>query len=614
LNRELKISLVILLLGSLLIAAYWWMPVAEIEEAKPDSAMPKERILLPQNTTSTAAIPEVQSYLAEIRELMKAGNAILPLQANELDAGGKQAQAILLKDADFLKDTRRGEQLLRNDMMRVVPAIISSLDANTKRACSSATCYQAEKYNFVTNATTRAIANIDSGEVLSVQTYPNMQPDISLRLTHIAQAIALNAPEVKKELGINLSKKDMSMANVRGALQESPCENSAHLCVAPTFADHQKEQALWAVIDLTELRLVAAKWAGLGKTTTPACISERSLQNRHIMENFCRQNTVLERDGWRLSYRLTGSDGLEVIDASYQGRPVLASAKIVDWHVSYQQKVGEQGAPEGETYIAGRRVETVKNDDGNYLFGYNDAMGCPMFSTSVVLPFNAPQIKRLKTDDGFELTQDYRNPKWPMACNYRYENRFEFYDDGSFRVVGVNIGRGCGDKALYRPVMRIDMAISDQESFYSQSDGVWRQWAHEQSERVEKSNTQRYKITVKSTPEEGYYLEPNHGQFDDDSRGDNATLFASVFKANEGEQDLLTLGSCCNLKEDGVEGFMDGEDLDGSNIVLWYVPRIQNDARAGHEYCWADTIIGESGSLEVKVWPCVVGPKFVPIK
>ncbi len=36
-----------------------------------------------------------------------------------------------------------------------------------------------------------------------------------------------------------------------------------------------------------------------------------------------------------------------------------------------------------------------------------------------------------------------------MACNYRYENRFEFYFDGSFRVVGVNKGRGCGDQSQY---------------------------------------------------------------------------------------------------------------------------------------------------------------------
>jgi len=46
--------------------------------------------------------------------------------------------------------------------------------------------------------------------------------------------------------------------------------------------------------------------------------------------------------------------------------------------------------------------------------------------------------------------------------------------------------------------------------------------------------------------------------------------------------------------------------------VIWYVPRIKNDAREGHEYCWADTVL-ENGNLVVKVYPCIVGAKFVPI-
>ena len=502
-------------------------------------------------------------------------------------------------------------------MMRVLPVIVSSLDEKTSKECEDTTCYQAEKYNFVTNATTRAIVDVEHNKVLSVEYYPNMQPDISLRLTHIAQAIALHAPEVKKELGTIPSQKDISMANVRGSLKESPCENTMHLCVAPTFADHKKEQALWAVVDLTELKLAAAKWAGLGKTTTPACISERSLQNRYIMKNFCQKNSTIEKNGWKIIYRLTGSDGLEIRDVTFNGEKVLTSAKIVDWHVSYQQKGGEKLDTTTETYIEGRRIEYLRGEDGNYLFGYNDAMGCPMFSTSVVLPFNGPQVRQLKDQDGFMLTQDYRNPKWPMACNYRYENRFEFYDDGSFRVVGVNKGRGCGDNAIYRPVMRIDMAVDDKENFYSY-DGEWKLWEKESSMFVGRgvlspTNSYPYKIVSSTKANHGYYIEPNHGQFKDESRGDNATLFATQFKVKEGDKDLLTLGSCCDLKVDGIEQYLNDENLKEQNIVLWYVPRIRNDARVGQEYCWADTVIGTDGNLEVKVWPCTVGPKFVPI-
>ena len=646
-SREIKLSIIILMIGIVVLVSYWFFPAQSSDlskQIKPYS-ITTEQIILPQYEKSIyQAIPEVQSYLSDIRAMIKKGQAVLPLPNSELDSQAKEAQRILLQNANFLQDTRQGKFFMHNDMMRILPAIVSSLNEKAQKTCQKHSCYQAEKYNFVTNTTTRAIVDIEALKVLSIERYPGMQPDISLRLTYIAQAIALHAPEVKKELGFTPAKKDITMANVRGTMKESPCENTDHLCVAPTFSDHKKEQALWAVVDLTELKLAAAKWAGLGKTTTPACISERSLQNRYIMKNFCQKNSVLKKSEWKITYRLTGSDGLEIRDVFFKGTPVITSAKIVDWHVSYQQKGGEKLDTSTETFIEGRRVEFVRGEDGNYLFGYNDAMGCPLFSTSVVLAFNGPQVRALKHGDGFMLTQDFRNPKWPMACNYRYENRFEFYNDGSFRVVGVNKGRGCGDNAIYRPVMRIDMALGDKENFYSH-DGAWRLWEKEGSELVLRQaqepvnakgtvsesakravtesspslsrdvETQYpYKIVSAINKKSGYYIEPNYGQFGDNSRGDHATLFATKFKENEGDKDLLTLGSCCDLKSDGIEGYIkESENIQDSHIVLWYVPRIRNDARPGHEYCWADTIIGDDGNLKVEVWPCTVGPKFIPI-
>jgi hypothetical protein len=609
-TKETKISLGIFIVGAIVLTFYWFAPQSAIvQDIRRDKPPITEQIILPQyERTIYQDIPEVKSYLLDLKRLVKEGKSVLPLEKSELDNNAQKSQTLLLQDKSFLADTKDGNISLHNDMMRILPALVSSLDDKTAKLCARTTCYQAEKYNFITNTTTRAIVDIEALKIIDIQRYPNMQPDISLRLTHIAQAIALHAPDVAKELGFIPRKKDITMANVRGTMKESPCENTDHLCVAPTFTDHANAKALWAVVDLTELKLAAAKWAGLGKTTTPACISERSLQNRYIMKNFCEKDSYLEKDGWKIRYRLTGSDGLEIRDASFKGTPVFTSVKIVDWHVSYQEKGGENLDTSTETYIAGRRVEYVRGEGGDYLFGYNDAMGCPMFSTSVVLPYNGPQVKPLKTDDGFMLTQDYRNPKWPMACNYRYENRFEFYKNGAFRVVGVNKGRGCGDHAIYRPVMRIDMALDTNESFYA-DDTLWKT---ETMQRVDINSS--YKIVSSFDKNKGYTIEPNHGQFSDKSRGDNATLFVTKFHENEGDKDLLTLGSCCDLKNDGVERYLDNhENIEATNIVLWYVPRIKNDTVSGQEYCWADTVIGDDGNLVVKVWPCTVGPKFNPI-
>ena len=619
-TTEVKISLGILVAGIVGLAVYWFLPQHSASQpVSTAQTVASEEIILPQYDPATYRnVPEVQVYLSDLKKSIVKREGFLPLDSSELDAGGKKAQALLLQDADFLKDTRSGGKQMHNDMMRIVPAPVASLDKSAQAVCQSHACYQAEKYNFVTNATTRAIVDTEAGKVLSVDYFPNTQPDISYRLKKVADAIALNAPEVKEELGRLPSRKDITMANVRGSMKESPCENTAHLCVAPTFADHEKKRALWAVIDLTQLRLAAAKWAGLGKTTTPACISERSLENRYIMEKYCQKDTILERGGWKITYHLTPSDGLEIRDVQFHGKPVLHSAKIVDWHVAYQQESGGESLDTStETYIGGRRVEYVRGEGDRYVFGYNDAMGCPMFSTSVVLAFNGPQVRPLHDGKGFMLTQDFRNPKWPMACNYRYENRFEFYDDGSFRVVGVNKGRGCGDNALYRPVMRIDMAVDVNESFYAYRDG-WEKWSQEGEEHVTGSESgvhekYSYKITAASDPQNGYYLEPNHGQFGDNSRGDNAHLFVTRFKTNEGDRDMLTLGSCCQLDQDGPEQYLNSESIQNGHPVLWYIPRIRNDAREGHEYCWADTRIGEDGNPIIKIWPCTVGPKFVPI-
>ncbi|MCF6244010.1 MAG: hypothetical protein L3J43_03120 [Sulfurovum sp.] len=616
-TKEIKISIGILIIAVIAMALYWFIPQSNDEAISQNTTeSTEEKIILPQYENNIYQnIPSVKAYLSALRALIKEGKSLLPLPSNELDSDAQKVQDFLLTHPKFLKDTKQGTKLLHNEMMRILPAIISSMDEKTQKTCQSNTCYQAEKYNFVTNATTRAIVDVEHMKLLSLEQYPNMQPDISLRLTRIAQEIALHAPEVKKELGFTPRKKDITMANVRGSMKESPCENTTHLCVAPTFTDHKKEQALWAVVDLTELRFAAAKWAGLGKTTTPACISERSLQNRHIMKNYCQKDTVLEKNGWKITYRLTGSDGLEIRDVTYQGKKVLKSAKIVDWHVSYKQKGGENLDTTTQTYVEGRRVEYVRGEGGEYMFGYNDAMGCPMFSTSVVLPFNGPQVKELNTSDGFMLTQDFRNPKWPMACNYRYENRFEFYKDGSFRVVGVNKGRGCGDNALYRPVMRIDMDIDQKETFWKMKNNTWEVVAHEFKEKVINTKPYAYKVTSSGSQKQGYYLESNDGQFGDKSRGDNATLFITAFKAEEGDQDLLTLGSCCKPEEEGVERYIeDNASIVSDDLVLWYVPHVRNDAKEGQEYCWADTRIDDDGKLEIKVWPCTVGPKFIPIK
>jgi len=55
------------------------------------------------------------------------------------------------------------------------------------------------------------------------------------------------------------------------------------------------------------------------------------------------------------------------------------------------------------------------------------------------------------------------------------------------------------------------------------------------------------------------------------------------------------------------------ENIVNTDIVVWYVPQMKNDDTKGHEYCWAESYL-ENGVYKTKVYPCMCGPMFVPIK
>ena len=299
-----------------------------------------------------------------------------------------------------------------------------------------------------------------------------------------------------------------------------------------------------------------------------------------------------------MSYILTSSDGLKVSDVSYQGQEVMHSAKVVDFHVSYSRADG---------------------------FGYSDAMGCPMFSSAAVVAFNGPEIEEIVQNGevvGFALVQDFRSPVWPVPCNYRYEQRYEFYDNGRFRPVVGNLGRGCGINGVYRPVMRLDLTASEdgsQDSFAEWTGSEWQIWETEQWQLQDESTpytAEGYQYRLTAPDGSGFYIEPGNGQFGDGGRGDNAFTYVMRrdSEKDEGEADLTTIGACCNTDyQQGPEIFLaPAENIVEEDLVMWYVPQLTNDDTPGEEYCWANTILVD-GIPEVHVFPCYAGPMFVPI-
>jgi hypothetical protein len=209
---------------------------------------------------------------------------------------------------------------------------------------------------------------------------------------------------------------------------------------------------------------------------------------------------------------------------------------------------------------------------------------------------------------------------WTADCNYRYEQHFEFYTDGRFRVKTGAYGRGCGNnqlsEATYRPVVRMDLAVfNDAGNTFSTWDGS--QWVIRNTEgwwlqsAPYTAEGYLYKI-VDENSGFGYYMEPGQGQFDDFGTGDNAYTYLTLHRASEGDADTGALGTCCNTNhQQGPHNFVNDENVRNKNLVLWYVPASEtittwavNNGFGRQQYCWTDSAS--------QYWPCYSGPMFTP--
>lgn len=526
----------------------------------------------------------LKARVEKIQNALKQTPPILALDG--LDETNSAAQTLAIKDERFLRETRdakTGEPLL-NEIFGVYPLRESDFIPQTQ-TCRQSRCFRVEMYNFALNLTTNAVVDVNANKVLVVTRIPQSQPDIPPALTELATHIATTAKEVKTALGG--TAENPLMANTKTSLNRTKCERSKHLCVAPTFVSGEK--ALWAIVDLTDLALVGVRWTEVG--TTGNAVTQKTLQNEVLTKQFCEKNTSLEKNGWKLDYILTNSDGLKVADVSFNGKPILTSAKLVDWHVSYSNSEG---------------------------FGYSDAVGCPYFSQAAVVAAVEPKVSEIK--DGFSLTQKYYSDGYPTPCNYAYEQRFDFYNDGRFRVVVGSLGRGCGNDGMYRPVTRIAFADA-QNNFAEYSGGDWKLWEKEawQNQKSETAYTpENFQYRINNSNNQGFYVAANRGQFGDGGRGDNAFLYVTRNSPDrdEGESDLVTIASCCNTDyKQGPEKFIEPqpEPINNSPLVVWYVAQLKNDSEKGKEYCWAESVI-ENGVYKVKEYPCYSGAMFVPIK
>jgi hypothetical protein len=543
---------------------------------------------------SLRAMPFVEKRILAIKEALTNPLPVMLCQ-DSLGSNQQLAQLIALSDPDFTQYVRNTSNQLpfRNEVFGVYPARQSDIATLTQPG-SLEDLYRVDMYNYGLNLSSFAIVDLKRKQVLLHSHQPQSQPDIPETLKKLAIEIAAASPEVQQALGFKPGEKDALMAGTKTALNRTRCERSHHLCVAPTFIKNDK--ALWAIVDLTDYRLAGVRWTNVGNTGPAAAITERRLQDDKITSCFCEQEQDVSEHGWSMKYMLTSSDGLRISGVSFNNKPVLRSAKLVDWHVSYS------------------------GTDG---FGYSDAVGCPYFSQAAVIAWEVPKLAEM-TDEknkviGFALEQVFRSEGWPTPCNYNYRQRYEFYNDGRFRIACASVGRGCGNDGTYRPVFRIAFA-GENNNFNSWDGEGWKIWDKEQwqEQNSVSSYTKEGYMYKLSSEQGGYFIEPGHGQFADGGKGDFSFTYVTKYAAgrDEGENDLSTIGPCCNTDyHQGPEKFIEPqpESINNSSLVLWYVAQLKNDDRKGNEYCWAEAVL-ENGVYSTKAYPCFCGPMFIPVK
>lgn len=530
-------------------------------------------------------LPALAQRIALEKQVLSQKPAIIQLSKSNLQNPKLFfAQALAINNKDFTSQCALPET--KEPILSEIMSIHSASVKELRQEKLGEPLIVVDMYNYFYNSTVKAFIDEKSRTIKKIVHRPGHVPALRPKMKTLAQQIALQYPFVQEQLGV---KDVAAIQKMDIVVRDSKCERSRHLCAAVTVTPPSSQKTLWVLVDMTVHRAIGAQWMPLWNPNRPKLVTERSLQNDVISESLCGKMTRIELGKWVINYQLTNSDGIEIKDVVFDGHPVIASAKLVDWHVSYPNKKG---------------------------FGYSDAMGCPKFSSAAVVAFEPPDIQPIRAGGvviGYSFVQDFRSPVWPKGCNYRYQNLFEFYNDGRFRIAGINLGLGCSNNGWYRPVFRIHLAAKTTTEIWA---GEWTQWTQEQWHLQNKKtpySPKGYLFRFQDQSGNGYYLEPNQGQFGDGSHGDSAYTYVSVHHPAEGDDDMGVIGPCCNKNENqGPEKFIIPAEPLSDNPVIWYVPQMKNNDQKGQQYCWVESYV-KDGHEGFKTYPGIVGPMFVPI-
>ncbi len=464
------------------------------------------------------------------------------------------------------------------EIFQVVPLHRYLVDGVNR--CANPACEQTYIYDFSADATIVTI--VAAGQLLDVQRIENATPAFNGRIDQMAQTLIANDPAVQEAVGGVRESADIVIMQM-----QHPSCLSNHLCVATTFLTDGG--SVWVLVDVTQEQIVDLWWGdvtGGNQATTSEASSEAFYD--------CEPHHLV-RGKWKLQYRITPSDGFAVADVYFDGKQVVSDIRLIQWEANYV-------------------------NDGNY--AYVDYAGCGAQGPGhgfPIDPVGETEINAIR--GGFSLAQDFQMFAWGSFCNYRYEQIYEFYDDGRWRVIGQPYGRGCGDgrykEATYRPIFRIDFAVNGiGNDFFQTWDGS--QWQQQNVEAyftpTALTNPEGRAFRILDENGTGFEMEMGAGQFEDAGQGDAAYTYLTVARESEGAFDMPTLGECCHQDhQKGPIEFVDEQDTAGEHLVVWYIPEALTQTKFAVDqgvvdvpYCWTEST--------TEYYPCPMGPMFHPIR
>ncbi|MCB8984360.1 MAG: hypothetical protein H6659_11080 [Ardenticatenaceae bacterium] len=438
----------------------------------------------------------------------------------------QQMQAIALADAGLLA-------MLGGDDYDFLDAVVLGAGEAAPwqdAGCASHNCVHISLYDYTHGGTVNAILNTSNGRIVDRWANPDARPGGSEFILPKALDIAAADPGVQNLLGS--LDMDPAMIPMSGWLADDACRDD--WCVDLTYQDPAGSGKIVHVFVNMQQNRVARTFMTRGRAELPVAAPQ---PQRYAFTDGCKEDEY----GWNVCWEMTASDGINFYDASFEGTPIFASAKIGQIEAWYPSWPG----------------------------GYRDEIG---FRASVP-PFGDTQVTDL--GNGFEVRQLFTEfTHWPNCiCCYRYEEIMRFYDDGRFDLGFVSHGPGCDDLSVYRPFWRVDLTLNGR--------GGDEVWAWDTNQWVPVAAESEFFPFVDDLSPEGEKLATFDGETHyrwqmtrTDPLGlDEARVFLLQYKEGEGDGPIQTGPGDTFVPP---RQWMEGDPVSGDDPVLWWVPLLKS--------------------------------------